>query len=226
MSQSPPETPGKHGVLLADSQPVFRDGLRSWLERQSDLWCCGEAGDGPATLAAAATLQPHLLALDLALKTEAPLDFLKSFTAQFPNVAVLVISQQDEMVYGDPALRHGARGYIMKDAPAEEILAAMRKVLSGEVYVSQRLAGTMIRKLWQGDTSRDVATRLSEREREVFQMLGSGHGTRLIAQKLGLSIKTVAVHREHIKEKLKLKDAARLIHAATRWVEEKSHRLK
>ncbi|MBI5385770.1 MAG: response regulator transcription factor [Verrucomicrobia bacterium] len=219
MSAVAPPPAARRRVLIVDAHPVFRDGLRAWLERQPDLECCGEAHDTASALAAMAAHRPHLVTVELRLKAEDGLELVKSIRTQSPQTLVLVVAQQEELIYGDRTLRAGAQGYVSKDRPGAEILAAIRAILNGEIHVSQRLAAVMLRKLWRGVPAGESDRVLSERETQVFQLLGSGYGSREIARRLRLSIKTVDNHRDHIKTKLHLKDATSLIHAATRWVE-------
>jgi DNA-binding NarL/FixJ family response regulator len=220
MSESLPHSAPKHRILIVDTQPLFRDGVRHCIERQKDLACCGEADSTASAQKAVDSLKPDLVIVDLRLKTEDGLELIRSLRAEHPALHILVLAQNDEMVFGDRALRAGAQGYLMKDQAAGELIAAIRAVLGGEIYLSQRLAGLMLKKLWRGDAGGDVAAILSARELQVFQMLGSGIGTRQVAHNLNLSIKTVETHREHIKTKLGLKDAAGLVHAATMWTQE------
>jgi DNA-binding NarL/FixJ family response regulator len=208
----------RHRVLIADAQPLFRDAVRWWLEKQPDLEYCGEVEDAPSLRQAVAAQKPDLVILDLRLKGQAGVEMLKSLHTTFPELLVLVVSQDDEVLYGDRALRAGARGYVMKDQSGPELMEAIRLVLTGEIYANKPLADIMLRKLWQGETSSDPATRLSDRELQVFQMLGTGLGTRQIAHRLRLGVKTVETHREHIKRKLGLKNATGLVHAAAIWV--------
>jgi DNA-binding NarL/FixJ family response regulator len=212
----------KHRILIADDQPLFRDGVKSWLSREPDLICCGEAATAAATRQAVEVGQPDLVLLELRLKGEDGFDLIKTLRSAHPDLRILVVSQNDEMAFGDRALRAGVRGYFMKEQDGAALLQAVRAVLGGEIHVSKQLAATMIRKLWHGDTSGDRTSRLSDRELQVFRMLGSGIGTKQVAQRLRLSVKTVETYRQHIKRKLDLKDAPSLVHAATTWVQSRS----
>jgi DNA-binding NarL/FixJ family response regulator len=219
MSHLSPETAHKRRILVVDSQPIFRDGVRYCLNAQKDLVCCGEADDVASARKAVAAHAPELVLLDLRLKGEDGFELIKRLRVEHPGVLLLVVSQNDEMVFGDRSLRTGAHGYLMKDQGAGELVNAVRAVLKGEIYLSQRLSGLMLKKLWRGETSGDITSVLSTRELQVFQLLGSGVGTKGIARNLSLSIKTIETHREHIKRKLGLKDASSLIHGATMWAQ-------
>jgi DNA-binding NarL/FixJ family response regulator len=205
-------------VLIADNQPLFRDGVRNWLQQQPDLECCGEADEAAALHQAVGALRPDLVLLDLRLKGEDGVETIKSLRTAFPAVPLLVLSQDEETIFGDRVLRAGARGYLMKDRPGTELMEAIRQVLAGEIYASKPLADIMLRKLWQGETSGDPTSRLSDREMQVFRLLGTGLGTRQIAHRLRLGIKTVETYREHLKRKLGLKSAPALVHAASTWM--------
>ncbi len=219
MSPPHPSPGAKRRVLIADDQPLFRDGVKTWLNHEADLMVCGEAGTAAAVRQAAEREKPDLVLLDLRIKGEDAFDLIRGLRKSWPDLLVLVVSQNDEMVFGHRALRAGARGYIMKDQDGAALLLAIRAVLAGELHVSKPLAATMIRKLWHGDTSGDLTGRLSDRELQVFRLLGSGIATTQVARRLRLSVKTIETYREHIKQKLELEDAPGLVHAATTWVQ-------
>ncbi len=208
-------------VLLVDDHPFMRAGLAQLIEHQPDLAVCGEAGNPAEALHAIAKVRPDLILTDLTMPGRSGLEFVKDLIASDASLAVLVVSMHDEAVYAERALRAGARGYIMKEEGGEALLAAIRQVLRGEVYVSPRMSARILEGLStrrpRGSTS--PIEKLTDREFEVFQMIGQGKSTRDIAEQLHLSSKTVDVHRSHIKEKLELKDATALIRHAVRWVE-------
>lgn len=208
-------------VLLVDDHPFMRAGLAQLIERQTDLQICAEAGNPTEALAAIAKTKPDLILTDLTMPGRSGLEFVKDVIALETGVAVLVVSMHDEVVYAERALRAGARGYIMKEAGGEALLAAIRQVLGGEVYVSPRMSARILEGLStrkpRGSSS--PIEKLTDREFEVFQLIGQGKSTRDIAGQLHLSSKTVDVHRSHIKEKLELKDATALIRHAVRWIE-------
>lgn len=217
----PPAEPARRRVLLVDDHPFMRAGLAQLIDRQPDLAVCGEAGNPSEALQAIAKTKPDVILTDLTMPGRSGLEFVKDIIASQPGLVVLVVSMHDEVVYAERALRAGARGYIMKEAGGEALLAAIRRVLGGEVYVSPRMSARILEGLSarkpRGSSS--PIEKLSDREFEVFQLIGQGKSTRDIAEQLHLSSKTVDVHRSHIKEKLELTDVTALIRHAVRWVE-------
>jgi len=208
-------------ILLVDDHPFMRAGLAGLIERQPDLMVCGEAGNPIEAFHALEKAKPDLILTDLTMPGRSGLEFIKDLRAAEPTLAILVISMHDEVVQAERALRAGARGYIMKEAGGENLLAAIRQVLRGEVYVSPRMAARILEGI-SGAKPRGSSSpieKLTDREFEVFQLIGQGKSTREIAAQLHLSTKTIDVHRSHIKEKLELQDATALIRHAVRWVE-------
>ncbi|HVS51559.1 MAG TPA: response regulator transcription factor [Opitutaceae bacterium] len=208
-------------ILLIDDHPFMRAGLAQLIERQPDLMICGEAGNPTEAFQALAKTKPDLALTDLTMPGRSGLEFIKDLLAAEPRLPVLVVSMHDELVYAERALRAGARGYIMKEAGGENLLAAIRQVLGGEVYASPRMSARILQGL-SGTRPRGSSSpieKLTDREFEIFQLIGQGKSTRDLAAQLHLSPKTVDVHRSHIKEKLELKDATALIRHAVRWVE-------
>jgi DNA-binding NarL/FixJ family response regulator len=219
---APPATPpAKRGVLVVDDHPFMRAGIAQLIERQADLRVCGEAGNPAEALQALARAKPDLILTDLTMPGRSGLEFIKDLRAAHTDVAVLVISMHDEVVYAERALRAGARGYIMKEAGGENLLAAIRQVLRGEIYVSPRMSARILEgfSTTRPRGSSSPIEKLTDREFEVFQLIGQGKSTRDIAQQLHLSTKTVDVHRSNIKAKLELGDVTALIRHAVRWVE-------
>ncbi|MBI4660410.1 MAG: response regulator transcription factor [Verrucomicrobia bacterium] len=211
----------KQRILIVDDHPLLRAGLIQFIDRQKDMICCGEADGAASTQNAVLAYKPDLVLLDLRLRGEDGLELIKSLKSQHPKLLILVISQCDEMLYAERALRAGARGYIMKEEATEEVLFAIRAVLGGELYLSRKLAIRLVRKTIE---SRPLmpgpgVESLTDRELQVFQLLGSGLSTRQIAERLNLSFKTIETYRENIKHKLGLGGAADLVRYATRWVE-------
>lgn len=208
-------------VLLVDDHPFMRAGLGQLIDCQPDLLVGGEAGNPAEALQALARQQPDLILTDLTMPGRSGLEFIKDLRAAHPAVPILVVSMHDEAVYAERALRAGARGYIMKEAGGENLLGAIRQVLRGEVYVSHKMSARILEAMSsrrpRGSSS--PIEQLTDREFEVFQLIGQGKGTREIAAELHLSPKTVDVHRSHLKEKLGLRDATALIRHAVRWVE-------
>lgn len=204
-------------ILVVDDHPLFCEGVKHWIDRQPDLQCCGAASTGESARGAIAAHAPDAVVLDLRLRGEDGFELLGKLQTQFPEVPLLVTSDNDELMFGERVLRAGAKGYLMKNATSNELLLAIRTVLSGNLYVSRKLAADLLKSLRQGATGISSIARLSAREQEVFRLLGSGLGTAQIARKLKVSVKTVETHRDHIKRKLGLKNAASLVHAATTW---------
>jgi DNA-binding NarL/FixJ family response regulator len=208
-------------ILLVDDHPFMRAGLAGLIDRQPDMLVCGEAGNPQEAFRELAKSKPDLVLTDLTMPGRSGLEFIKDLLAAQPSLTILVISMHDEVVQAERALRAGARGYIMKEAGGENLLAAIRQVLRGEVYVSPRMSARILEGL-SGVKPRGSSSpieKLTDREFEIFQLIGQGKSTRDIAEQLHLSTKTVDVHRSHIKEKLELKDVTSLIRHAVRWVE-------
>jgi DNA-binding NarL/FixJ family response regulator len=215
---NPEDAPKRSKILLVDDHPVMRQGLAELINQEPDLSVCGQCEAAPQTLAAIETLSPDLAILDLSLKGGSGLELIKSIRASHPAVRILVLSMYDESLYTERVLRAGAGGYIMKREPVEQVLAAIRHVLAGGIYVSPSMNARFMHQLVAGKAGQGVSAveRLSDRELEVFGLIGQGKGTRQIAQHLHLSINTVESHRAHIKEKLNLRDSNELVHQAIR----------
>ena len=208
-------------VLLIDDHPFMRAGLAQLINAQPDLEVSCEAGNPAEAFHALSKHKPDLVLSDLTMPGRSGLEFIKDLKATEPNLTVLVVSMHDEAVFAERALRAGARGYIMKEAGGDNLLTAIRQVLRGEVYVSPRMSSRILDNLSARKPrgSNSPIERLTDREFEVFQLIGQGKSTRDIAEQLHLSSKTVDVHRSHLKEKLDLRDATALIRHAVRWVE-------
>jgi len=213
----------KARVLLVDDHPLVRHGLAEMLNRSGDFQCCGEAESAAEVPKALIDLKPDLIILDLRLRNSDGLDLLKDLKLQFPDIKVLVLSQLDELTYAERALQAGAMGYVMKENATQEIILAMRQVFAGELYVSSRVRVQAVRRMAgaknNGDDHRATSVeKLTDRELQILQFLGQGFSTKQIATDLRLSNKTVATHRENIKRKLGLHNAAALVYHATLWV--------
>jgi DNA-binding NarL/FixJ family response regulator len=211
-------------VLLVDDHPLLRQGISQLINQEKDLHVCGEADDPNKAITAVEQTNPDVVILDISLKGASGIELLKNIKARFPRLTVLILSMHDESVYAQRALRAGAAGYIMKQEATEKVLVALRKVLSGEVYLSEELGHKLLNRMvgGRGSLTGSPIEELSDRELEVFGLIGQGHGTRPIAEKLHLSVKTVESHRAHIKEKLNLKNATELVHHAIQWVQSES----
>ena len=211
----------KSRVFLVDDHPLVREHLTALIQREADLEVCGEAADAPGALTLIRARTPDLVILDISLKQSSGLELIKSLKEFWPNLPVLVLSMHDEMLYAERSLRAGALGYMTKEEATVSILSAIRRVLTGQVYLSDRMAGRMMKKM-VGGTGERIASPLellTDRELEVFQMLGRGLGTRQIAEELRLGIKTVESYRARIKEKLQLADGNQLLQHAIQWVQ-------
>jgi DNA-binding NarL/FixJ family response regulator len=210
----------KRTVLIVDDHPIVRQGLAQLINQEKDLEVCGQAEDAHEALQAIRHLNPDLVVTDISLKDTSGIDLIKDLKIQYPSLPVLALSMYDEAVYGERALRAGARGYIMKQEATEKVVTAIRRVLAGEVYVSADMATKMVSKLIGGGP-RQVGSsveRLSDRELEVFRLIGEGYGTREMADRMHLSVKTIETYRAHIKEKLAVEDANELLRVAIQWV--------
>ena len=206
-------------VLIVDDHPLVRDGLAKVLNQQADLAVCGEAADAPAALAALGRCRPDVVIVDLSLDEGNGLDLIKDFHARRPRLPILVLSMHPESLYAERAVRAGAQGYVMKREPVAKVLAALRKVLAGHMALSEEMVSRMLGTFpgGSGTPSASPADLLSNRELEVFRLLGEGLGTRQVAAKLHVSASTVDTHRANIKQKLKLRTATELITAAARF---------
>jgi DNA-binding NarL/FixJ family response regulator len=211
----------KKRILLVDDHPFMRIGLATLIDRQPDLMVCAEAGNPAEAFHALEKTKPDLVLTDLTMPGRSGLEFIKDLVAAEPGLSILVISMHDEAVHAERALRAGARGYIMKEAGGENLLTAIRQILRGEVYVSPRMSARILAGLSGGKPrgSSSPIEKLTDREFQIFQLIGQGKSTRDIAAQLHLSPKTVDVHRANIKEKLELTDVTALIRHAVRWVE-------
>src|SRR5580765_4924234 len=169
----------KTRILIADDHPLFREGMVQLIERERDLCCCGETNGVVSTEASVARLKPDLLVLDLRLKDGDGLALIKSLKSRFPDLLILVLSEHDETIFAERALRAGAKGYLMKAEAAHEVLNAIRMTLQGELYVSRKMSVLVLHKLLNGssDSGDNYGERLTDRELQVFQMIGSGQGT-------------------------------------------------
>jgi len=190
------------------------------INQEQDLVVCGQAEDAHEALRVVRESEPDMVIVDISLKETSGVELIKDLQVQYPDLPILTLSMHDEAVYGERALRAGARGYIMKQEATEKVVTAIRRVLEGEIYVSDVMAAKMVSKLVGGAGKKTGSSveRLSDRELEVFRMLGEGYNTREMAEKLHLSVKTIETYRAHIKDKLGLQDASELLRSAIQWV--------
>jgi DNA-binding NarL/FixJ family response regulator len=206
-------------VLIVDDHELLRDGLRMMLSNRPDLETCGEAAEEGEAVRLIRELHPDLIVVDIALKSGNGIDLIKQIKAYDPATRVIVYSMYDEHLYGERALRAGANGYVNKQDPASAILDAICRVLDRKMYFSEGLIERVLHRTQDGeDVQQSPIESLSDRELEVFRLLGQGATTREIAENLGLSTNTVNTYRERLKLKLDLKSAAELMHRATAWV--------
>ena len=214
----------KRRILLVDDHPLTIEGLAGIINGQADLQICGLASNPAEAMSALSKGRPDLMITDMTMPGRSGIEFIKDVHAILPELPMLVLSMHDEMLYSERVLRAGARGYVMKDAGSAKVLEIIRLILSGQSYVSPQMTARLLDAA-TGHRPRGSSSpiaKLSDREFEVFRLLGSGKSTKEVAGALHLSSKTVDVHRGHIKDKLQLKDAAALIHHAVRWVETQS----
>jgi DNA-binding NarL/FixJ family response regulator len=210
----------KNKILLVDDHPLVREWLANLINEQPDLEVCGEANDAPSAFQLIASAGPAVAIVDISLESGSGIELIKNVRANHPEVAMIVLSMHDEVLYAERALRAGARGYIMKREATKKTLQAIRSVLAGKVYVSEKIANIMTEKFVEGPEPGEFSVeQLSDRELEIFQLLGRGMNTRQIADHLHVGFKTVQTYCARIKEKLKLDNATQLLHEAIRWIE-------
>jgi DNA-binding NarL/FixJ family response regulator len=218
----------KRTILLVDDHPIVLEGLKQLIDQQPDLRVCGELSDGRAAVATVERLRPDLAIVDLSLKAVNGLDVIKALKAERPELPVLALSMHDEMLYAERALRAGASGYVMKQEATKNLLGAVRRILDGGIYLSDNMTAKLLQRVanTKSTGSTSVLEQLSDRELEVFRLIGEGASTRRIAEMLKLSIKTIESHRENIKRKLSLQDAAELVQCAVTWVHDSAAKRK
>ncbi len=212
----PPKT-----ILIVDDHPMMREGLAQLIGHEKDLQICGEAGDAHEGFDKANTLKPDLVLTDITLPGKSGVEFIKDLKAAQPDARVLVISMHDEALYVERVLRAGARGYIMKQEGGRKIMEAIRHVLDGRIYVSEKMSAKIL-EIFSGARPEAAASpleKLTDREFEIFQLIGKGLSTLQMAEHLHVSPKTVEVHRANIKAKLNFKTAPELLRHAVRWLE-------
>lgn len=215
---------GKKRIMVVDDHPLIRLGLTELISKEADLHVCAEASGALDALAALERTKPHLVTLDLLIKGGG-FELIKNILAKHPNLPILVVSMRDEAHYAERVLAAGARGYVMKRYAAEKVMVAIRKVLAGGVYLSEAMTTQFLHRIVGNNTSTPEAnsiSKLSDRELEVFERLGRGLKTTIIAAELKLSIKTVQTYRANIMAKLGLKGAPSLLHRAFQWVQKEN----
>ena len=225
-SQTVPATArGKSRIFLVDDHAMFREGLRQLIDREPDFVVSGDAADFEEALKGISAAPPDLVITDISLSGNSGIDLIKTLKSRHPELPVLVVSMHEETLYAERALRAGAMGYVMKQEPAKAVKAAIRKVLGGDIHLSEKMASAVLGKLVHERTDEKPVSpmeNLSNRELEVFRLLGEGKASRDIAQQLDLSVATINSFRNRIKEKLNFKNSTELILHAIHWVRENS----
>jgi DNA-binding NarL/FixJ family response regulator len=214
----------KRRIFIVDDHAMFRDGLRRLIDLEPDMTVCGDASDAADGLERIRESSPDLAIVDISLDNTSGIDLIKTIKRDYEDMPVLVVSMHSESLYGDRALRAGAMGYVMKSEPATTVVAAIRKVLSGNVHISENMATMVVSKFVKGDPEQipSPLEALSDRELEVFRMLGQGKGTREIAQEMNVAMPTISSFKNRIKEKLKLKNSTEMILYALQWFRNES----
>jgi DNA-binding NarL/FixJ family response regulator len=214
----------KSKIVLVDDHPLVREWLTNLIHQQPDLVVCGEAETAPVAMQTIAETKPDVAIVDISLKDSSGIELIKNIKALHPGIAVIVLSMHDEKLYAERALRAGARGYIMKRETTKKVVTAIRRVLEGNLYLSERLSTLFAEKFVDVGAPEVVSPieQLSDRELEVFQMLGEGFETRQIAESMNVSMKTIQAYCARIKEKLKLANATELLREAIRWNESRT----
>jgi DNA-binding NarL/FixJ family response regulator len=223
IAAAPPAPAVKSRIFIVDDHTMFREGLRQLIDRELDLAVCGDAAGADEALRSIAELKPDLAIVDLSLSGSTGIELIKTLKNKYSDLPVLVVSMHEESLYAERALHAGANGYVMKQEPAKTVKVAIRKVLGGDIHLSEKMATSLLGKLMRGGQSEPPVSpieKLSDRELEVFRMLGQGKMTRQIAEELELTIATINSFRNRIKEKLDLKNSAELVLHAIQWTRE------
>ena len=224
MAKQVPATDRRRRILLVDDHPILREGFVQILNDQPDLEVCAQCETAAETLAAIPGCKPDLVIADVGLKGTNGIELIKSIRSIHEDLPVLILSMHDEALYAERALRAGAKGYVMKQSPVTDVLAAVRRVLSGERYLSRNVQDRLFQLLGGGPApaAGSQLDLLSDRELEIFQLIGAGLGTRTIATQLHLSVKTVETHRANLKQKLGLRSGLELIRFAVDMAKQQS----
>ena len=208
----------RHHVFIVDDHPLVREGLANLINQQTDMAVTGEAEDSGGAITGIGTNLPDIVLVDISLKNESGLELVKTLKNQFPELAVIVLSMHDEALYAERALHAGARGYVMKRETTKNVLTAIRRVLEGDIYVSDRVVNSMAKRMSSRKTAAaEPVERLSDRELEIFRLLGQGRTPSQIAEDLRLSLKTVQAYCARAKEKFGVTSLTELLRAAIRW---------
>lgn len=212
----------KTRIYIVDDHALIRRGLTTLIQAEADMEVCGEAEDAATGLREIIKLQPDLVIADISLRGNSGLELIKNVKAFNPKIEVMVLSMHHESIYALRVLKAGARAYVMKQDVVQKVIEAIRRIRSGQLYVSDDVASQMLNRLVSGDTSDNASpvAMLSDRELEIVNLIGTGLLTREIAGRLHVSVKTIETHRAHIKEKLHLRNGTQLVQFCVRWVEE------
>lgn len=216
----PTATATKRRIFLVDDHPITRQGVAVLINQEPDLEVCGETDSAPKAFDLLQKVKADLAVVDISLKTTSGIELTKNLKVLLPDLPVLIMSMHDESLYAERALRAGAKGYVMKQEASDNILVAIRRILNGELYLSDKMKEKMLHRLVHNRKDEVVFSidTLSDREMEVFQLIGNGFSTRQIATKLNLSVKTIDSYREHLKLKLHIEKGADLVRHAIQWV--------
>lgn len=220
-SQKTTAPKSKQRIFLVDDHPITREGLARLINHERDMEVCGQANTAAKAVTDIEPMKPDLVVVDVSLTTGASgLELIKDLVARHPRLRMLALSTHDEALYAERALRAGAKGYVMKQEPTEKVMAAIRQVLDGGIFLSDAMKDRLLHKMTQSGSAPTATEieRLSDRELEVYRLIGQGRGTRQIADELHLSMSTVETYRTHIKEKLHLASAPELVRRAVEWV--------
>jgi DNA-binding NarL/FixJ family response regulator len=217
---------GRTRVLIVDDHPMVRERIAEVVNREPNMEVCGEANEAGQTMATIARLEPDLVLLDLNLKGILALDLIRDIKARHPTLPVVIVSMHEETIFAERAIRSGANGYVSKEDPSQTVIHAIRKVLLGETYMSERLASHFAQVYLHGTdkTSPNFLERLSDRELEVMELIGRGLSNRRVAGKLHIDIRTVETHCARIREKLDLHNSTELLMRAIEWVQSRGSR--
>ena len=227
LTHAPPvaaSAPARSRVYLVDDHAMFREGLRQLIEREPDFVVCGDAEEAGAALKGIKATAPDLVIVDISLGGASGIDLIKSIKKDYEDLPVLVVSMHDESLYAERAVRAGAMGYVMKHEPSKTVKIAIRKVLGGDMHLSENMANTIAGRvlLNNPDQAASPLEALSDRELEVFRMLGQGKGVRLIAEEMNVTIPTINTFRNRIREKLHLKTSTEVMLRAIQWVQDET----
>lgn len=213
----------KKKVLVIDDHPIVREGLTYLIDEEEDIVVCGSAENIPEAIKAIKNLKPDVVTVDISLEDASGLELIKEISGQYPDMPILALSIHPECFYAERAIRAGAKGYITKQEATQKVVMAIREVLAGRMYLSQEMNNKLLSGL-VGDSKSDFGTspidRLTDRELEVFSLLGQGKGTREVAERLCVSVKTIETYRLRIKEKLHIDTSSELLQHAFQWVNE------